>query len=225
MTVRTALALAIAVVLVLGIPIASAQVVVPVDAPVSETVSINANEWRAYRIALASGDSVRIVITVNVGSAVDVYTTDVGGYGEYTDPAASQFTYYQAGSRENTMAFPASFSPPSAGTYYIVVDNAPISTTGATGSAPVTVHVTLEKSTFPFLLVGGILLAVTVVLVLVIVLLVRANRRKKMAAPPGMPPTAPGPWPAAPPAQPTMQPPMPPAEPPQGPPPGPPSPP
>jgi hypothetical protein len=211
--------------LVAGSPIAAAQTVVTVDAQISETVSINANEWRAYRITLGSGDSVRIMITVSLGGAVDVYTTDTTGYGEYTDPTASEFTYYLAGSRENTMSFPASFSPQTAGTYYVVVDNAPISTSGAAGSAAVTVQVVLEKSTFPFLIAGAVLLAGAAVLILVIVLLIRANRRKKMAGQPPMAPAAPGPWPAAPPGEPPVQPVAPPGEPPQGPPPGPPLPP
>lgn len=44
---RVLAALAFAFVLLAASPLASAQTVVPVDTVVSETVSINSNEWRA----------------------------------------------------------------------------------------------------------------------------------------------------------------------------------
>lgn len=213
---RVLAALAFAFVLIAASPLASAQTVVPVDTVVSETVSINSNEWRAYTMSLSSSDTVRILITVTLGGAIDVYATSASGYADYVDPTSTQFDYYPSGSGQNVPSLSRTFDPDTAGTYYIVVDNAPVSTTGAPGSSPVTVQVVLEKSTFPWLLVGGIFFALAVVLIIVIVFLVRVNRRKKMEM---MQPAAPvqGPWPGVPPGEPPVQPPSEPPQPPSAP--------
>lgn len=193
-------------------PAVAAETVVHVDTTVSETVSINSEDWRAYAINLSSSDSVWISVTVTFGETIDVYSTDVGGFADYANHTATQFTYYRSGSAQGVSSFSATLTAPATGTYYIVIDNAPISTDGAPGSTPVTVRVVLEKSSFPWPLVAGIVATVAGIVVVGIVLVVRAvRRRRKDASHPEEPRDVPGP---ARPDQPPEEPPPPPGEPP-----------
>jgi len=113
----------------------------------------------------------------------------------------TEFRVSTSGTRENTQSFGTSVSP-SSGTYYLVVDNIDVSSSGAPGSAPVTVDVSAQIRPFPIL---GVVIGVVVVLAIVVaVLLIVRSRRKKKAAMRMMPP----------PLQPPMGPPQPPLRPP-----------
>src|SRR5207245_5911182 len=121
---------------------------VPVSGVISETVTIAASEWRAYRVTLGSQDSFQFSIYVKLGSDIDVYTMPASGYSEYTNPSAPSFGYLTSGTRENTQSFGTRLSP-SSGTAYLVVDNIDVSSSGAPGSAPVTVDVSAQIRPFP----------------------------------------------------------------------------
>ena len=152
-------------------------------------------------MTLGSQDSFQFSIQVTQGSDIDVYTMPASGYSEYTNPSAPSFGYLTSGTRENTQSFGTSVSP-SSGTYYLVVDNIDVSSSGAPGSAPVTVDVSAQIRPFPIL---GVVIGVVVVLAIVVaVLLIVRSRRKKKAAMRMMPP----------PLQPPMGPPQPPLRPP-----------
>src|SRR5438445_2444031 len=131
-------------------PSASAQTEVPISGVISETVTIAASEWRAYRVTLGSQDSFQFSIQVTQGSDIDVYTMPASGYSEYTNPSAPSFGYLTSGTRENTQSFGTSVSPRS-GSYDLVVDNLDVSSSGAPGSAPVTVDVSAQIRPFPIL--------------------------------------------------------------------------
>ena len=155
-------------------PVLAAGSVVDVGDAFRETTTVANGDWRAYRIALSSLDSVAITVQVTQGGRVDVYTTNEFGFGEYTDPNATTFGFYAAGSMENKTSFRGSFTPPTSGRYYVIVDNARIPIGGATPTGPVTVDVQFEKrSLVP--IVGGILGAI----VGVALLLVWAARRRR----------------------------------------------
>jgi len=201
MSRRATLLLALSWAALFLMPSASAQTEVPISGVISETVTIAASEWRAYRVTLGSQDSFQFSIQVTQGSDIDVYTMPASGYSEYTNPSAPSFGYLTSGTRENTQSFGTSVSP-SSGTYYLVVDNIDVSSSGAPGSAPVTVDVSAQIRPFPIV---GVVIGVVVVLAIVVaVLLIVRSRRKKKAAMRMMPP----------PLQPPIGPPQPPLRPP-----------
>ena len=193
MAKRASLLLALSWAALFLMPSAAAQTEVPVSGVISESVTIAASEWRAYRVSLGSQDSFQFSVRVSQGSDIDVYTMPASGYAQYTDPSAPSFGYLTSGTQENTQSFGTSVSP-SSGTYYLVVDNIAVSSSGAPGSAPVTVDVSAQIRPFPIL--GVVIGVVAVLAIIVAVLLVVRSRRKKKAAmrmmpPPGLPPMEP----------------------------------
>jgi len=201
MTERTILILGLLCAAFLLIPSAAAQTEVPVSGPISETVTIPAGEWRAYRVTIASQDVFEFSARVTAGGDIDVYLLTATGYSEYTSPSAPTFEYLVAGTRENTQSFGATVSP-SSGTYFLLVDNGNTSADGATGTAAATVAVSALIRSFPTVVVA-IVIVVVLAVVVAILLLVRSRRKKRaaMMPPPMMPP------PMQPPLQPPMQPP------------------
>jgi hypothetical protein len=190
-------------VLLAGAPAVAAQTEVDVPDRISETITLAADEWKAYRLVIGSLDSLAMSATVTAGEPIDVYLLTSTGYGQYRDPDADNFEIYDPGTRENTNSFGPTVSP-SAGTYYLVIDNAFIGLDGAPGDGPVTVAVSAEIRPFPVLIaaLGGVV--VLAIIVLVIALVVRSRRKKRAMMPPmGQPPM-----------QPPMQPPWPPSGPP-----------
>ncbi len=172
-------------------PVLAAGSVVDVGDAFRETTTVANDDWRAYRITLSSLDSVAITVQVTQGGRIDVYTTNEFGFGEYTDPNATTFGFYAAASRENKTSFQGAFTPPTGGTYYVIVDNARIPIGGATPTGPVTVDVHFEKrSLVP--IVAGILGAI-VGGALVLVWATRRRRkrtavvREKASPPPPIP--------------------------------------
>src|SRR2546430_7567285 len=99
------------------------------------------------------------------------------GCSEYTNPSAPSFGYLTSGTRENTQSFGTTVSP-SSGTYYLVVDNIDVSSSGAPASAHVTVVASAQIRPFP---IPGAAMGVVVVLALVVavVVIVRSRRKKK----------------------------------------------
>lgn len=163
----------------------------------SETVTLPAGEYKAYGVSLNQALRFTFSMRVTTGGAVDVYLFDAVDYSDYKNPLVSSFNYYSAGTRENTMSFSGTFSAPQAGTYYLVVDNAPISASGAMGSAPATVEVTAQAGTpsDPGLVyVGLVVAAVLAVGVALIVLSVRKKRREAARVPPPAAPWTGAPW-------------------------------
>lgn len=205
MPTRERFVIALLCAVVLLAPPVVAQTEVNVPGRISETVDVAAGEWRAYRITVGSMDSVAFSATVTAGAAIDVYLLTSRGYDQYRNPSEPTFEYWDPGTEEITTSFAPTVSPP-AGTYYLVLDNAQISQSGASGSGDVTVSMSAEVRPFPILtaVLGGV--AVLAIIILLIALVVR-RRRKRRAMMPAMAP---------------MQPPMqPPYQPPSNPPPGP----
>lgn len=191
-----AVAIMTALLMALG-PAVAAESVVSVGGPVHETITLASGEWRAYRTAMNSIESLRIAVQVLQGGRIDVFSTNDVGFSQYTDPNSTVFSYYPEGSQTNTTSFPGNFAAPTGGEYFVIVDNTPTTSGGATPTGPVTLDVSLEKtSLLPFLLglFGGIV-AVGIGLILYL----RSKRRKRFAAllstPPSEPPTPPTPPP------------------------------
>lgn len=208
---RLVIALLCAVVLLAPPVVAQTEVGVP-GGRITETADIPAGEWKAYRIAIAAFDSLAFSARVTSGGVIDVYILSSTGYGQYRDPVAERFQYEHA--TERTSEVGTTVSPSPAGTFYLVLDNALISGSGADGSGPVTVSMSAEVRPFPILIaaLGGV--AVLAIIILLIALVVR-RRRKRRAMMPAMAPMQP---PMQPPYPPPYQPP---SQPPSNPPPGP----
>lgn len=185
----------VAAVLLIHAPAVAAETVVDVGGVITETVTLDAGQWRTYRASMNSIESLHIVVRVVSGGLIDVFTTNDFGYGQYTDPNATIFSYYREGSQNNTASFSARFAAPTSGQYYAIVDNTRITRDGATPTGPVTVDVSLEKtSLLPFL--AGVILGIAAVAI-GIILFLGSRRRKRMAAPsipsPPQPPSPPSP--------------------------------
>lgn len=158
-------------------PIVTAESVVDIGDDFRETVTVPDGGWRAYRAALSSVDSITISVQVTQGGSIDVYTTNEFGFGAYRDPNATTFPYYPAGSIQNKTSFQHGFTPPTGGTYFVIVDNAATPSGGATPKGPVTVDVRLERrSLLP--IVAGILASIVAVAVILVWTARRRRRRK-----------------------------------------------
>ncbi len=156
--------------------------VVDIGGSVSETVMLASGQWRAYDMTLGFLDSLRIAVDVTQGGPIDVFSTNVFGFGQYTSPNATEFSYYPDGSQLNTSSFVGSLTPPTSGQYYLILDNTAITNPGARPSGPVTVHVTLGKASL-LPVVVGIFVAIAATVVAAFWLL-WWRRRKRQAAPP-----------------------------------------
>lgn len=184
-------------------PLAAAQMESMMGPTMSETLTLPAGEYKAYGASLSPSTPLTFSVRVTSGGAVDVYMFDATGYADYKDPMATTFQYYVSGTEENTMSFSGTFRPTSTQTYYMVVDNAPISSTGAMGTNSVTVDVSASYGApgiSPFVWVGLAVAVVIVVAVVVVVLSIRRKRRQAAQAPPAPPPWAGTQW-GAPPGQ------------------------
>jgi len=186
-------------VLALASPLVSAQTQVTVAGQITETIAIPAGEWRVYVATLGSSDPFRINLEVIMGNTVDVYAMDAAGYEQYRSPVSTSFRYYSAASEENTTELSKTFDPASAGTYYFVVDNAPISLSGAPGIGDITVQVTAEVQAFPLWFVG-LLVVLPVAAIVAVFVVVRWRKRRHKTA--GSPVTGPMPPPGPPPQPP-----------------------
>src|SRR2546422_3711577 len=186
-----------------------------VDTTISETVTLPVNNWTAYSFELNTGDQIVYAISVVSGTEIDLYIVPADGLANYANDSALTFTYYQE--TQNQRNFSGTFSG-ATGSVSIILDNVNIVPGGANPTGPVTVSVSLQKTSNLFL--GGLIFIVCGIVLLVVALAVVLvlRRRKAAAAPPpptpyGGPPPVPyqGPAPAAsPPSPPEGPPPSPP---------------
>ena len=191
-------AVLVGIVLMAGLlPLASAQMETMMGNTMSETLTLPSNEYKAYGVSLSPASPFTFSVRVTAGGPVDVYLFNATSYAEYKDPMELTFGYYSAGTQENTMSFSGRFTASRAATYYLVVDNAPISASGAMGGASATVAVSAQVGSPAgdpaLLLVSVVVIAVLGVGSVLIVLSVRRKRRKAAV----LPPTVPA-WPAPP---------------------------
>src|SRR2546428_3954194 len=91
MAKRASLLLALSWAALVLMPSASAQTEVPISGVISETVTIAASEWRAYRVTLGSPDSFQFSLQGTPGSGIDGYTMPPSGYSEYTNSSGPRF--------------------------------------------------------------------------------------------------------------------------------------
>jgi len=219
----TVLVLLLAGFLAAGVALpAHAQMETMMGSTMSETLTLPAGEYKAYGVSLYNGEMFRFSARVAAGGPVDVYLFNATNYADYQDPMKLMFGYVHAGTQEDTMSFSSSVRAPGADTYYLVIDNAAISSSGAMGTGTSTVQVsaqTGETVDSGLIVVAAVVVVCVAVGSILIVLSVRRQRRKAAAVPP--PPT----WPGAPGPVPPQQPPIPPPGSPPGYPPLPPSPP
>lgn len=177
-------------------PNAGAQGEAAVDGTLVEFATVPMDEWKAYSVALQGGDSLTYAVTVTSGSRIDVYFLDDANYGLYKDPFAASFGYYVRETQENTMAVAGSFRPSGSDTYWIVVDNVALTTTGANPTGNVTVNVSFTKvgNVFGNLLVIGVIVLVAVIVVVIIAAYLVMRKGKQPPTPETVPPAyVPGP--------------------------------
>ncbi len=198
------------------LPLASAQMETMMGNTMSETLTLPSDEYKAYGVSLSPASPFTFSVRVTAGGPVDVYLFNATSYAEYKDPMELTFGYYSAGTQENTMSFSGSFTAPRVATYYFVVDNAPISSSGAMGAASATVVVSAQVGNAggdtTRLIVGLVLVALIGVGSVLVVLSILRKRRKAAALPPLAPAWQPPPGgvppqllPASPPSYPPSQ--------------------
>jgi len=168
----------------------------PMGRSVSETISLPANNWTAYRTRLTSA-SERVVYDLQViqGSAIDLYILPENGLAMYRqDPV---YAFYSYDARENASVIQGSWRRVQGVDVYFVVDNVDIR--GAMPTGPVTVRVSLTQefeSTVPdwFWFVCAALAAAVIAVPTALYLRQRKRRAMVRAVPP--PPPAPPTGPA-----------------------------
>ena len=200
---------------VLLAPVASAGSVVSLTPPDTRTITIPDADWAAFQLSIGFAGAVSLSVRVISGSqVVDVYTTEPGGYAEYSNPASLSFTYLRASSAERQVSFDTTITQ--SGTVIVIIDNAAITVSGANPTGPVTVTLTFASSSAGLLgyAVCGVI-GIVVILILVLRARSRAKKRQQLAqmpppviGPPPLtgppPPSQPGPpTPSGPPLPPT----------------------
>lgn len=159
----------------------------PLARTFNEMVTIPFQDFLAYSLHLNSSERLSFTVKVPAGTLIDIYVTDQGGYNDYTSSTAATFKFYKSSTKEKTADFSSTFTAPSAGDYYLILDNNDLTVDGAQPTGPVSATVgaqTLPPDTLPTLV--GIVAAGAVVGGLVAAGLGLRRRRRKMAtlAPP-----------------------------------------
>lgn len=179
----------------------------------SRTVTVAMEAYDDYRVVIPNGRTTA-TIAFTVGAAysdVDFYVLSQTGYNEYIDPNSPGFHYIDQS--ENAKSF--SYSADASGLYF-VVDNAMISTTGAspTGSVTYDLTVSFQGTTGPStesLILAGIAGAAVFGAIAATIIVTRRRRARQGAfypqgssfqSPPSMAPPLPPPPPDAPTAAP-----------------------
>jgi hypothetical protein len=162
----------------------------PGGAAVSATVTLPVNNWTAYTFEMTAGDTLTYEVRVLAGTPIDLYIVPDVGLADYANDTSVQFLEYAEETNQRNIS--GSFGSV-AGVIGVILDNTDVGQGGADPAGPVTVSVSLVKSSNLYL--GGlILLACGVVLLVVAVVVAFVLQRRKAAAP--APP--PGPYGAPP---------------------------
>jgi hypothetical protein len=205
-TARLTLATAVLAVAILGlaahVPTASGfhqGTTKPVDVTVSESVTLPVDHWIAYALTLGLAEGIDYNILVTNGTRVDVYFVPGDEVVNYADDSVPSFQFYREGTTTNTLLARGSFTSAS-GAISVIVDNVDIVPGDAEPTGPVTVSVTLTRTSN--LIVGGLIFIACGVALLAIALVVFMilHRRRKAAAPAPPSPYAVPPHPYGPPA-------------------------
>ncbi len=154
-----------------------------------DSVTIPAEDHAAFTIALSPSEEVKFSVQVTTGGDIDVYFTNQAGYSDYVNPDAPEFYYFVKPTKEQVSSFSNSFHPNQTGTYYIVLDNAYITDTGAMPTGPVVVALEVTKAPYsPFGVPEVILYPLVGAAIGVTVAGVTALVRRRRAAQAGLPP-------------------------------------
>jgi len=183
-------AVALLAVTALAVPAAGFQGTVHrVDTAVTETVTLQVDNWTAYLFEMNAGDTIAYDIGVTVGSPIDVYIVPDIGLADYANKTKVQFLEYLYFNNQRNVS--GSFSGTAGGVGFIV-DNTNVTQGGADPTGPVTVAVHLERSSNLYL--GGLIflgcgIALLVSAVVVALVLQRKKAAAAQPAPYGPPPT------------------------------------
>lgn len=152
-----------------------------IEYSVTESITLPIDNYSAYTFSLAAGDSILYTVRVTAGGAIDVYFVPPAGLTAYAAGTASTFARYQ--SEETRTEFSGAFADPNAvGLVTVIIDNVVFS--GAQPSGPVTVTLTLSKSSN--LVLGGLLFIVCGIAILAVTAVILLIRRGRAA--PALPP-------------------------------------
>lgn len=111
------------------------------DLSVEYTVS--QDRFDSFHIMLQRSDRLEFSVNVVSGSEIDVYMFDPSQYSDYKNPYSTKVGFMSRWEKDKTVS--SSYGPITSDTdFYIVVDNADISQSGAMSTGPVTYAVTIR---------------------------------------------------------------------------------
>jgi len=113
-----------------------------------ETVELDSDYYAAYYIAAEEGVELTITIEKISGEgAFDVMLMDSDSFDDFNtawDAGAGLWTYYEEGSSLSVTQKTYKWTTPKAGFFYIVIENANFTLSGATPSGTIGVHIQIE---------------------------------------------------------------------------------
>jgi len=150
---------------------------------VSTTVTLPVNNWTAYTFEMNAGDTLTYDIRVLAGTPIDLYIVPDVGLAEYASDTSVQFLEHAHETNQRNIS--GSFGNV-AGVIGVILDNTDIGQGGADPTGPVTVSVSLVKSSNLYL--GGLILFACGVVLLVVAAVVALVLQRRKAAAPAPPP-------------------------------------
>jgi len=140
-----------------------------------QTFTVSEDSWDTFEFTLSGSEVFDLSIKVTSGGNVDFYILTPDGYDDYTSPTATSFAREKWD--EKSKSWDETFDED--GDFYLVVDNAEVSTSGASPSGDVTYEIDSEvRDKTLWEKIKTLLMYVAIIAVILLYILFKIFRRR-----------------------------------------------